>query len=104
MSGKLKPYKLKEVRQLVRDGQWLINPDAAADAFNNFAWRSPEIKRAFLQMSGATYFKTEYHRQFYPIKVDIYKLKDFYKKNVYIHFYVRDRDGVLIVNSFHNLD
>lgn len=103
MSPKLPCYRLRDVKKLVHDAKWSVNVDAGIDAFNYFGWKSDEIKRALIRLSGAAFYKTEYHKQFYPVTVDVYKIKDFYGENVYIHFYIRPKDGWLIINSCHNL-
>jgi hypothetical protein len=73
MSEKLKPYKLGEVKRLIREGKWVVNPDVKHEARQDFDWGEVEIKKAMLGLNGNMFYKTDYLSIHYPTTVDVYK-------------------------------
>jgi len=106
-------YSLKNVKQLIRANNVLINQNAMVDAWNNFGWRPEDIKRCLLKLNDKYhshnrernhFHKTAPHHQFSDTTVDYYKAKNIMEKaNVYTHFYIDPDSGMLIISSFKEL-
>lgn len=115
MSTPKKPsYPLKEVKRLIRENKIRVNPNAAQTAYDDFGWRTVEIKSCLLKLNDKYqldnriknhFYKTEPHYFISNTMMDYYRavsiMEDF---NVYTHFYVHPNFGNLIISSFRELD
>jgi len=107
-------YPLEEVQEKIRYGHFEINSNALDDAWDIFRWRPDKIKQCLLKLNDRDYaiapnknhfFKKEAHRHIPHTMMDYYKAKNIMEgESVYIHFYVRNSDGKVVISSFHELD
>lgn len=70
----------------------------------DFGWGESDIKAAFLKLNGSQrpdghFHKSEIDNSIPGIMLDFYKDPNLNGEDVYIHFYIRD--GILVINSFH---
>lgn len=93
-------YPLKQVKELVRKGKWLIKGNARTDAEHCFGWNGDDIKRALLALRPSHFYKSEPSMCIPGITIDYYKAERLFGENVYIHFYIDPQGVVLVVNSF----
>lgn len=91
-------YPLTDVLQKINSGQFLIRKNAEDSALADFGWNRPEIIEA-IKLLKETYFciSITSTRNAWWI-YDVYKARLF-GENVYIHLYIDDTDGMLIINS-----
>ncbi len=83
-------YPLKDVKQLIRANHVFIQPNAIVDAWDDFGWRSDDIKKCLLKLNDKYYshnreknhfHKTKPHRQFPDTMLDYYKAKNIMGNN-----------------------
>ena len=93
-------YSLTEVKRKINDGQVKINLNAERDAFQLFGWCLSDIEDAYRRLHPKHFHKTD------PaiFKAGVYL--DYYKatikgERIFTHFYIDDKTGLLIINSFH---
>ena len=106
-------YPLSDVKKLIREGKFFFQPDATKDAWDDFGWKSADIKKCLLKLNDKYhsndrknnhFHKTEDHRRFPNTKMDYYKCQDIMEgMNVYMHFYINPYFGNVIVSSFKEL-
>jgi len=77
-------YPLSEIKQLIGQGKVWLKPNVLKDAQSDFGWGKSDIVDALSKLKPGHFYKA-------------YGLKG---EDVYIHFYIDDEDGVLVVNSF----
>lgn len=107
-------YPLSNVKKLIKEGKFLIRPNAIQYAWDDFGWKPADIKKCLLKLNDKyhpddqknnRFYKTEDHRNFSNTKMDYYKCQDIMEgMNVYIHFYIHPDSGKLIISSFHELE
>ena len=108
-------YPLSDVKKLIREGRKIkIKPNATSRAWDDFGWKSDDIKKCLLKLNDKYhpddkknnhFHKTEDHRNFSNTMMDYYKCQDIMEgMNVYIHFYIHPDSGKLIISSFHELE
>ncbi len=113
-ANKPKPsYPLKGVKALIRANKVRYNNNATIDAYNDFGWKTKEIKKCLLKLNDKYhldnlknnhFYKSEPHNIYTDTMVDIYKAINIMDGfNVYIHFYIHPNFGNLIINSFKEL-
>lgn len=93
-------YSLPEVKKLVRDGAVLIRRNALDGARDAFGWNSDDILDALRRLQVKHFHKSAVSRINPQRVLDFYKARRLKGENVYIHFYVDDDTGKLIINSF----
>ena len=107
-------YPLSNVKNLIRQREIRIRPNAAQRAYDDFGWTTAEIKKCLLKLNDKYhpddreknhFHKTEDHRNILNTKMDYYKCQGIMEgMNVYTHFYIHPNSGKLIINSFHELE
>ena len=111
-----KPYNpLKTVRARINSNDFRIQQDALEDAHNDFNWTGVEIKKAILKLNDRYYFDNKLKNHYYNTKPhEIYPAEntfiDYYRahnlldaESVYTHFYIREHQTTVIINSFKEL-
>lgn len=111
-----KPYNpLKTVRARINNNDFRIQQDALEDAHNDFNWTGVEIKKAILKLNDRYYFDDKQKNHYYNTKPnEIYPEEntfiDYYRahnlldgESVYTHFYIREHQTTVIINSFKEL-
>ena len=92
-------YPLTEVLQKINDGEFLIRKNAEDSALSDFGWNRPRIIEGIKLLKGKHFCMSITGNKNAWWVYDVYKARLF-GENVYIHFYIDDRDGILIINSF----
>ena len=92
-------YPLTEVLQKIDSGQFLIRQNAENSALSDFGWNRPKIIEA-IKLLKERHFRMPItsNRNAWCV-FDVYKARLF-GEHVYIHLYIDDTDGMLIINSF----
>jgi len=93
-------YELGEVRKLVVTGAVLLRNNALEGAREAFGWDSTDILAALAALQPKHFHKSDVLRSDRSVVVDYYKAFRLRGENVYTHFYVNDKIGKLVVNSF----
>lgn len=107
-------YHLSELKEKIKSGEVEITLRALEQADDDFRWGIEQIIKGLLKLNDKYhladrnrnhFYKTE-ERNCYPyLKMDFYKAKNLLEgEDVYIHLYIRDNDGIVVVDSFHELD
>lgn len=106
-------YPLKDVKALIKENKFRVNSNAAEDAYDEFGWRTNEIKKCILKLNDRYHLdnrtenhfhKTEPHHKLPNTMVDSYKAVSIMEgSDVYTHFYIHPNFGNLIINSFKEL-
>jgi hypothetical protein len=106
-------YPLSELKKLIGEDKVYFEPDATKDAWDDFAWKSDDIKKCLLKLNDKYhsddrknnhFHKTEDHRDFPNTKMDYYKCENIMEgMNVYTHFYIHPNFGNVFVMSFKEL-
>ena len=107
-------YPLSEVKKLIREGKLYLQPNATADAWDDFGWRVADIKKCLLKLNDKYhsgdkeknhFYKSEPHRNISNTVMDYYKCQNIMEgMNVYTHFYIHPNSCKLIISSFHELE
>ncbi len=111
-----KPFNpLKTVRARVNANDGKIQPDALQDAYNDFNWSGIEIRQALLKLNDRYYFDDKQKNHYYNTKphaaypaentfIDYYRAHNLLDgESVYTHFYIREQQTKVIINSFKEL-
>jgi len=93
-------YKLSEVIQKINNGQVRIRRNAEDKAYKQFGWGLPDIKNAYKKLRSRHFDKTDVSDYKEGVALDFYKAT-IYGEKIYTHFYIDDKSGFLIINSFH---
>ena len=106
-------YPLSDVKKLIRAGKFFPEPVVTKDAWDDFGWKSDDIKKCLLKLNDKYhpddrknnhFYKTEPHRGFSNTMMDYYKCQDIMEgMSVYTHFYIHPNFGNVIVMSFKEL-
>ena len=92
-------YALTDVMQKIDSGQCDIRQNASNCAFDDFGWETDEIIKA-LKLLKEKHFCEKIISNRNPLWVyDVYKAR-LLGERVYIHLYIDDTKGRLIINSF----
>lgn len=103
--SKPKPfYELKEVKRLAENEEMHIRQNALDEARDAFGWEESDIRDAIVRLRLSHFHKSDELKTKPGIMVDYYKAPGMYGENVYMHFYVHDETGELIINSFKELE
>ena len=102
---KPKPYyELAEVKSLIKEGKVLIRKNAIKGADVSFGWETVDILDALNNLENKHFYKSAVSNKLKSSTVlDFYKAKNLKGENIYIHYYINDDEGMLIVNSFKQL-
>ena len=92
-------YKLSDVIQKIDSGQCDIRRNAADCAFDYFGWERPEIIKSLKLLKEKHFCKSITSTRNALWVFDVYKAQLLGEK-VYIHLYIDDTKGRLIINSF----
>jgi hypothetical protein len=92
-------YPLTEVMQKIDSGQCDIRRNASDCAFDDFGWKRPEIIKALKLLEEKHFCKSLTSNRNALWVFDVYKARLLGEK-VYIHLYIDDTEGRLIINSF----
>lgn len=96
-------YQLEDVKQLIKDNNIFINPNAVEGAWDDFNWKIDDIKKCLLKLKKKHFYKTEPHKNNDSLMIDVYKAENIMKNiSIYVHFYIFP-GGNLIINSFKEL-
>ena len=92
-------YPLDEIKRLVKEGKVLIRPNALDGARNAFGWGIEDILDVIRKLERKHFQKSDasIHNRFREFEFYKAKIKG---ENVYIHLYIDDDTGSLIINSF----
>ncbi len=93
-------YHLSEVIQKINNGQILIKPNAARDAYQKFGWGFSDIKDAYRKLQLKHFHKTDVSESKPGVALDFYKAIINGEK-IYTHFYINDKSKFVVINSFH---
>jgi len=93
-------YPLSEVKALVAAGNVVIQGNARDSAYYDFGWNTEDILDALSKLQSKHHYKYDCSKIKPQIVIDYYKAKPLKGEAVYIHFYIDDDAGMLIVNSF----
>jgi hypothetical protein len=94
-------YPLSEVKELVDQGKVWLKPNALQCAQRDFGWERRDILDALKKLKPGHFNKSDPSVKKPGVLLDIYKAYGLKGEDVYIHFYIDDQDGILVVNSFH---
>ncbi len=92
-------YQLSDVKQKINSGEFLIRKNAEDSALADFGWNRPRIIEAIKLLKETYFCKSIPSKRNAWWVFDVYKARLF-GENVYIHLYIDDADGKLIINSF----
>jgi len=92
-------YSLTEVVQKINNGQVLIKPNAARDAFQLFGWGLSDIKDVYRKLQPRHFYKTDPSKAKAGVPLDFYKAT-INGERIYTHFYINDKSNLLVINSF----
>lgn len=93
-------YKLSEVIQKINNGQVIIKRNAEDKAYEQFGWGLSDVKNAYKKLRSRHFNKTDVSDFKEGVALDFYKAT-IYGEKIYTHFYIDDKSGFLIINSFH---
>ena len=106
-------YPLADVKALVRSNQFRCNDDVLQELADSLMWSSAHVRKVLLKLNDRWhrdhplknhFFKTGEHKIFPNTKVDIYKVINALEGiDIYLHFYIKNSTGYLIINSFKEL-
>lgn len=107
-------YPLQRVKQLLKEGRFLIRDNAIQSALDDFGWDADGIVRCLRMLNDRPYradrnrnhfYKTEQHTRIPNTKMDYYRAKGIMDGiNLYTHFYIHPETGYLIISSFKELE
>lgn len=80
-----------------------IRANALEDALHDFGWETPDIVDALMRLRPKHFYKSDESKKKPGTLLDIYKACGLKGEDVYMHFYIDDVKGVLVVNSFKRL-
>lgn len=92
-------YKLSDVLQKINSGQCVIRKNAEDSARADFGWNRTEIIEAIKLLKEKHFCMSITSTRNAWWVYDAYKAR-LLGENVYIHLYIDDTDGMLIINSF----
>ncbi len=78
----------------------MAKPNALNCAQRDFGWETRDILDALRRLKPGHFYKSEPSGKKHGVVLDFYKAYGLKGEDVYIHFYIDDEDGVLVVNSF----
>ena len=78
----------------------LIKNNAAEDANKQFGWSLSDVKDAYRKLQPKHFHKTDASKCIPRVAIDAYKAIINGEK-IYTHFYIDDKSGFLVINSFH---
>lgn len=93
-------YPLSEVRDLIDQGRVYIRANALNDALRDFGWETPDVIDAVKRLQPRHFYKRDESKKKHRVVLDFYKAHGLKGEDVYIHFYIDEGDGVLVINSF----
>lgn len=93
-------YQLSEVIKKINSDQVLINKNAEDDAYQQFGWGISDIKDAYRKLRPKHFHKTDASEYIVGVAIDFYKATINGEK-IYTHFYINDKSGFIVINSFH---
>ena len=91
-------YPLTDVLQKIDSEQFLIRRNAEDSALADFGWNRPEVVEAIKRLKDRHFSTSITSTRNAWWVYDVYKARLF-GENVYIHLYIDDTDGILIINS-----
>jgi len=92
-------YPLTEVLQKINSGQFFIRKNAEDSALADFGWNRSKIIDAIKLLKERHFCMSITSKRNAWWVYDVYKARLF-GENVYIHLYIDDTDGMLIINSY----
>lgn len=92
-------YSLTDVLQKINSGQCVIRRNAADSALADFGWNRSEIIEAIKLLKEKHFCMSLTSTRNAWWVYDVYKSR-LLGENVYIHLYIDDTKGILIINSF----
>jgi hypothetical protein len=92
-------YPLTDVLQKINSGQYFIRKNAADSALADFGWNRSEIIKAIKLLKEKHFCMSITSTRNAWWVFDVYKAR-LLGENVYIHLYIDDTKGMLIINSF----
>ena len=92
-------YQLADVKQKISSGQCVIRQNAANSALADFGWNRSDIIEAIKLLEERHFCMSITSARNAWWAYDVYKARLF-GENIYIHLYIDDTAGMLIINSF----
>lgn len=92
-------YSLTDVLQKINSGQFIIRKNTEDSALDDFGWNRSEIIEAIKLLKEKHFCMSITSTRNAWWVFDVYKARLF-GENVYIHLYIDDTKGMLIINSF----
>jgi len=92
-------YPLTDVLQKINSEQFLIRKNAEDSALDDFGWNRPKIIDVIKLLEERHFCMSIPSNRNAWWVYDVYKAR-LLGENVYIHLYIDDTDGILIINSF----
>lgn len=106
-------YPLRDVKRLIRANSIHIQPNAALTAWNDFGWKTADIKKCLLKLNDRYFHNNPQKNHFLKTKAHIYvpnTMMDYYRAqdimrniSLYTHFYVHPSFETLTISSFKEL-
>lgn len=90
--------KLADVKQYIRDGEYILTQSARDGAEQSFGWYENNIVKAILALKKRDFSRSVQHFSNPSIWVDHYESNNLLGEKVYMHFHVED--NLLIIPSF----
>jgi hypothetical protein len=95
-------YELSEVKEKISNGQVYITKRAQDNAMADFGWGVEDIKKAYLELKTSHFYKNGDAKWNRMIVYDIYKAH-INGEDIYTHFFIDDKENVLVIDSFKKL-
>jgi hypothetical protein len=92
-------YLFTDVMQKIASGQYDVRKNAVDCAFDYFGWKTDEIIKALKLLQEEHFYESITSNRNSWWVYDVYKARLLGEK-VYIHLYIDDTKGRLIINSF----
>ena len=96
-------YSLSEVRELIGQGKVWLKPNVLDDAQLDFGWGKSDILDALNKLKVGHFYKSDTSLKKRGVQLDFYKARGLKGEDVYTHFYIDDKAGLLVVDSFKRL-
>lgn len=106
-------YPLALVKKKIEDREYEITPRAQFGARRDFGWQLDKVRKCLLKLNDRDnssdknknhFYKTDTRESPPRVPMDFYRARYILDgESVHIHLYVKQEDGKLVVDSFHEL-
>ena len=92
---------LEDVRLLAQNGKVDATSPEVAKGLRDLGFNTDDLIQCILRLKNKHCYKSDYHGWISDTYYDYYRAVNLYKKqDVYTHFYVDSKSGILVVDSF----